>query len=119
MLSIPKDSDTSLNLNIPLSIETTLTQLIWNTAQEKLKEENKNHKGITSFEEALKAKRIKFLGHLIRAPNSDPTRAVTFEPNTAKPLGVLKRRIGGPKKTLDMGNTCHFLDPFIPTCCFL
>ena len=38
------------------------------------------------------------MGHLLRAKNEDPTRSITFQPNTAKPIQIGKRRIGGPKK---------------------
>ena len=43
-------------------------------------------------------RRIKFIGHILRADNNDPVRTVTFQPSTAKPVYPIKRRIGGPKK---------------------
>ena len=73
-------------------------KLIWETANKTIKEENKDAKEIETIEDTLCKRRIKFLGHILRAPNEDPVRNVTFYPSTAKPIEPNNRRIGGPKK---------------------
>ena len=82
-------------------------ELIWKTANEKIKAENPNATNIETIEQTLNKRRIKFIGHILRSSNEDPIRAITFEPSSAKPVLPIKRRVGGPKKhwtweTLDL-----------------
>ena len=71
---------------------------IWTMANDKIKTGKHTNAQVFSFESTLKQRRIKFLGHILRAANNDPMRAITFQPNTAKPAIVHKRRVGGPRK---------------------
>ena len=73
-------------------------ELIWRTANHRLKEENSESKDIETIEETLTKRRIKFLGHLLRAEGNDPIRTITFNSNSAQPNMPVKRRVGGPKK---------------------
>ena len=73
-------------------------KLIWDKANQALKNENPNAPNIETMSETLGKRRIKFIGHILRADNNDPVRTVTFQPSTAKPVYPIKRRIGGPKK---------------------
>ena len=77
---------------------TNTNELIWKTANDKIKAENPKAKEIETIEQTLIKRRIKFLGHILRASNEDPLRAITFEPSSAKPVLPTKRRVGGPKK---------------------
>ena len=43
------------------------------------------NKHIESIEKTLAKRRIKLLGHILRADNDDLTRKISFEPNTATP----------------------------------
>ena len=87
-----------LNLPHPFIDRTTTNDKIWNLANQKIKTQQQQHADIYSFESTLKHRRIKFLGHLLRARNDDPLRAVTFQPNSAKPAVIIRRRVGGPKQ---------------------
>ena len=71
---------------------------IWKLANEKIKTTKNKYAQIFTFESTIKQKRIKFIGHLLRANNRDPTRAITFQPNSAKPAIIHKRRVGGPRQ---------------------
>ena len=77
---------------------TNTNEKIWKLANEKIKNPKTPYAQIFTFESTLMHRRIKFLGHLLRAENNDPTRAITFQPNTAKPAIIHKRRVGGPKQ---------------------
>ena len=46
----------------------------------------------------LQEKRKSFANHIIRAPNKDPPRQVTFKPNMVDLHDFGRRRIGGPKQ---------------------
>ena len=64
----------------------------------------------------LENKRIKLMGHILRAENKDPIRAITFEHNSANPIHVGKRRVGGPRQhwvaeTLKLVCKHHYPDP--------
>ena len=69
---------------------------IWTMENDKIKTGKHTNAQVFSFESTLKQRRIKFLGHILRAANNDPMRAITFQPNTAKPAIVHKRRVGRP-----------------------
>ena len=67
-------------------------------ANNKLKQENPKAQELDSIEKALDKRRVKFLGHILRANSEDPLRKITFYHNSARPLEPTKRRVGGPKK---------------------
>ena len=46
----------------------------------------------------LDERRIRLAGHILRAPNTDPLRQVTYEPDSAQPKHIGKRRIGRPRQ---------------------
>ena len=87
-----------LNLTHSFIDRTTTNEKIWQTAKNKIKDDKQPYADIFTFESTLKHKRITFLGHLLRANNYDPLRMITFQPSTAKPISILNRRVGGPKK---------------------
>ena len=59
---------------------------------------NKPWKKIKLFSQFYQERKIKLMGHIIRASNSDPLRSVTFQPDTITPIPLdSKRRVGRPK----------------------
>ena len=50
------------------------------------------------MEQTLNNRKTQFLGHILRAHNTDPIRAITFEHNSATPINIGKRRVGGPRQ---------------------
>ena len=63
-----------------------------NKANEHLSICNNEETNILEIAVFMIQQRIKFCGHLIRASNVDPTRIITFENNSAKPIHTEKRR---------------------------
>ena len=53
---------------------------------------------IEPFTTTLDERRIKLAGHILRSPNNDPLRQVTYEPDNAEPVEIGKRRIGRPRE---------------------
>ena len=53
---------------------------------------------VKPFTELLDERRIKLAGHILRSPNSDPLRQVTYQPDSAEPVEIGKRRIGRPRQ---------------------
>ena len=49
------------------------------------------------FCEDYKYRKIKLMGHVIRASNDDPMRKVTFAPNTVEECRYAQRKVGRPK----------------------
>jgi hypothetical protein len=58
----------------------------------------KGDKQIRRFSEFHEKRKIKLLGHIIRAPNNDPLRQVTFKDNTAERPERGTLRVGRPKQ---------------------
>ena len=91
-----------LNIQHTFINRSNTNEFIWKQAERQLNLENpkreQNNIQLNNLLETLNCRRIKFMGHLLRAKNEDPTRSITFQPNTAKPIQIGKRRIGGPKK---------------------
>ena len=54
-------------------------------------------KKLRPFSEDYKYRKIKLMGHIIRADNNDPMRKVTFAENTIQEWAFDKRRIGRPR----------------------
>ena len=54
-------------------------------------------KQLRLFSDTYQQRRIKLLGHVIRASDDDPMRKVTFRPGTIKPWGTPVRRVGRPR----------------------
>lgn len=52
---------------------------------------------IKPFTEILDEQRIK-IGHILRSPNSDPLRQVTYQPDSADPVEIGRRRVGRPRQ---------------------
>ena len=46
----------------------------------------------------LDERRVRLAGHILRAPNCDPLRQVSYEPNSAEPKHIGKRRVGRPRQ---------------------
>ena len=46
----------------------------------------------------LVERRVRLAGHILRAPNWDPLRQVSYEPNSAVPKHIGKRRVGRPRQ---------------------
>ena len=63
----------------------------------------KDHKQISLFSEYYLHRKTKFLGHVLRAPEDDPLRQVSFEPNSGNRVDYGKLRCGRPKQ-----NWLHF-----------
>ena len=55
-------------------------------------------KEIKTIEQTCNLRRIKLLGHILRAPNEDPMRRLVFENDSARSLIIGIKRVGGPKK---------------------
>jgi hypothetical protein len=53
---------------------------------------------IKPFTEILDEQRIKLAGHILRSPNSDPLRQDTYQPDSADPVEIGRRRIGRPRQ---------------------
>lgn len=58
---------------------------------------HKPNKDIKSFSHYVKTKQHELLAHVIRAPNEDPLREATLEPDTGIPVHVHRRRVGRPR----------------------
>ena len=58
---------------------------------------NRN-KEVIPFSKAYKNKRLKLLGHVLRAENRDPMRQVTFYQDSARPIAYTKKRVGKPRE---------------------
>ena len=56
-----------------------------------------HRKKLRAFSEDYKFRKIKLLGHIIRADNSDPMRKVTFAENSIEEWAIDKRRVGRPR----------------------
>ena len=59
---------------------------------------NKPYKQVKLFSDYHKDKKIRLLGHVIRANQSDPLRQVSFMPGTINPLPTEGKRAGHPKQ---------------------
>ena len=46
----------------------------------------------------LDQKRVRLAGHILRAPNHDPLRQVSYQQNSAEPKHIGKRRVGRPRQ---------------------
>ncbi len=55
-------------------------------------------KTIETMEDTLAKRRIKLLGHIIRAQPMDPVRLSTLKMHTPDPVYINDRRVGGPRK---------------------
>jgi hypothetical protein len=55
-------------------------------------------KKLRPFSEDYKHRKVKLLGHVIRADTDDPMRKVTFQPETIQEWGTSHRRVGRPKE---------------------
>ena len=53
---------------------------------------------IKPFTETLDDRRTKLAGHILRATDRDPMRQVTYQPGSANPIHIGKRRIGRPRQ---------------------
>ena len=62
-----------------------------------------DHKKISLFSEYYLHRKTKLLGHVLRAPEYDPLRQVSLEPNSGNRVDYGKRRCGRPKQ-----NWLHF-----------
>ena len=59
---------------------------------------NRPWKKIKLSSQFYQERKIKLMGHIIRADNDDPLRAVTFHPNSLDPISLsVKKRAGRPK----------------------
>ena len=54
-------------------------------------------KPIMRFSDMYNRQKLRLLGHILRADETDPMRQVTFEGNTWKPRNVTARRRGRPR----------------------
>ena len=87
-----------LNLKHTFIDRNNTNEFVINKANEVLSILNNKDIKILHISDFIIQQRIKFCGHLIRASDDDPTRNITFEKNSAKPVDPGKRRIGGPRK---------------------
>ena len=60
-------------------------------------EQKGNHKQIETYSEAYKKRKLKLLGHAIRADNADLMRQVAFMQGSVNDKQVGKRRVGEPR----------------------
>ena len=56
-----------------------------------------HRKRLRPFSEDYKYRKMRLMGHIIRADNSDPMRKVTFRENTIQEWACDKRRVGRPR----------------------
>ena len=72
---------------------------IFHTAQIAIRQDKHNEQyTIMTIEQTLNDRRIQFLGHILRADNKYPIRAIPFEYDTANPIQIDNRRVGGPRQ---------------------
>lgn len=48
---------------------------------------------VKPFTELFDDRRIKLAGHILRSPNSDPLRQVTYQPDSAEPVEIGKKNV--------------------------
>ena len=65
----------------------------WNTAEVF----GEHRKRLRPFSEDYKYRKMRLMGHIIRADGTDPMRKVTFQENTTEEWAFDKRRIGRPR----------------------
>ena len=80
-----------------LGIPPTFVDRTWTNKKvlEKLRDEHNITVGL--FSAAWRKKKVKLLGHILRAPKYDPMRQVLFEKGTVVPRVELRKIIGKPK----------------------
>ena len=91
--TLQQENDTLINDIEALKMLWIKDDTSWNTAEVF----GEHRKKLRPFSEDYKYKKIKLLGHVIRADNADPMRKVTFSPNTIVERGYAHRRVGRPK----------------------
>ena len=57
------------------------------------------NKHIETFSDMYKRQKNKLLGHVLRAPDTDPMKQVAFKAGTAREVATDKRRVGNPRVT--------------------
>ena len=59
---------------------------------------DKIDKRVRPISEELDEKRIRLTGHIIRSDDTDPLRQVSYQPASAAPIDIGKRRVGRPRQ---------------------
>ena len=59
---------------------------------------NRRIRPVTTVTIDLDQKRVRLAGHILRAPNHDPLRQVSYQQNSAEPKHIGKRRVGRPRQ---------------------
>ena len=54
----------------------------------KLHAPNQPTKKVKPFSQELDESRARLAGHILRAPNSDPLRQVSYQPDSAEPINI-------------------------------
>ena len=91
--AVQQEEDTIINDVEALRMLWIKDDTSWNTSEVF----GEHRKKLRPFSEDYKNRKIKLLGHVIRADNEDPMRKVTFLPNTIEEWGFAHRRVGRPK----------------------
>ena len=58
---------------------------------------DQTHRRVKPFSQELDETRVKLAAHILRKPNSDPLRQVSYQPDSAEPIHIGKRRVSGPR----------------------
>ena len=91
--AMQQEGDTLVNDVEALRMLSVKDDTSWNTAEVF----GERCKKLRAFSEDYKYRKIKLLGHVIRAGDTDPMRKATFLPSTIKEWGTTHRRVGRPK----------------------
>ena len=59
---------------------------------------DKIDKRVRPISEELDEKRIRLTGHIIRSDDTDPLRQGSYQPGSAAPIDIGKRRVGRPRQ---------------------
>ena len=62
-----------------------------------MEEHGRSPKQIEEYSETYRNRKLKFLGHVIRADDSDPMKQVALRDGSIKGTKIGKRRVGKPK----------------------
>ena len=77
-----------------------------NRRDENIRRRNRHiRKSIVKFTDYIDKQALKLFGHLVRAPNDDPMRQVTFQAGNCKPSLIGIKRVGQPRHNWIKHNT--------------
>ena len=66
---------------------------------------NQPTKKVKPFSQELDGRRARLAGHILRAPNSDPLRQVSYQPDSAEPINIASVELDAPDSSGCLGLT--------------